>query len=182
MKTLRVLLLLIPILAVVMILAGILDLRVVLQVCMSGLPLALFAAGIWAMCLFSVESKKQFATPVGWGEAQTLYSPREIAGGEQARCFVREGSQGRFFLCRLKFDKDGMLITDAQPFLSFGKLFVPWEALEEPREIDLPWHARYASLWWREAVVGSGIRGSSLSLVVPKALWFQEFAPHVSGE
>jgi hypothetical protein len=87
-----------------------------------------------------------------------------------------------FFLCWLRPGEDGVLITDAQPFLSFGKLLVPWEALDEPREVDLPWHARYASLWWWEAVVGSGIHDTSLSLVVPKGLWFQDFAPHMTDE
>ncbi len=182
MKALRTLLVLIPVLAVVMMLAGMLDLMVVFRICTSGLSLVLFVAGGWAMCLLMAESKKRFATPAGWGEAQTLYPLREPAGGTRIRCFVREDGRGKFFLCWLRPGEDGVLITDAQPFLSFGKLLVPWEALDEPREVDLPWHARYASLWWRDAVVESGIRDTNLSLVVLMAIWTREFVPHVPSD
>ncbi len=111
-------------------------------------------------------------------QAQTLYPLRELADGERIRGFVKD-ERGKFFLCWMWLGEDGVLVAVGQPFLSFGRLFVPWEALEEPRELDLPWHARCASLWWREAVVKSGIRDTKLSLVVLMTIWTRECAPHV---
>lgn len=179
MKALHACLVLIPVLAIVAVLAGLLGLDRLFEVSGLALVATLFVAFGWGNWLLALEAKKRFGTPAGWAEAQVLYPLPESIDGTRIRGYLKEKDRGRFFACRVWFDAKGALIKDGQPVLSFGGIYVPWEMLGDPHKADLPWYVRYAPLWWQETAMELPIRGTSLSLVVSTGVWSRHSVPRV---